>query len=56
MDTTTIFFTMWMGSFNYHGTFIGRAMTFPPTCADNAVLSPTIDAEYEVVTDDAADQ
>mgnify|MGYP003409719770 CR=1 FL=1 len=56
MDTTTMIFTMWIGSFNYYGTFIGRVMTFPPACAGNAVLIPTIDAEYEVVADDAADQ
>lgn len=56
MDATTIFFTMWIGSFNYCGTDIGRAIESVKACESVYSVRPTIDAEYEVVNDDAADQ
>jgi len=56
MDTTAVVFTMWIGSFNYCGTDVGMVRDYGPACANVAGVRPTIDAEYEVVTDDTADQ
>jgi hypothetical protein len=57
MNTTAVFFTMWIGSFNYCGMDIGLATLSVKECAGVPSVRPTIDAEYEVVADDdAADQ
>lgn len=55
MDATTILFTMWVGSFDYHGTWIGRVVASVPACAGVATVRPTLDAEFEVVPDDDDD-
>jgi len=56
MNATTMIFTMWIGSFDYHGTFIGMAVASVPACAGVASVRPTIDAEYEVIADETVDQ
>ncbi len=56
MNTTAVFFTMWVGDYNYRGTYIGLATLSVKQCVGCKGVSLTIDAEYEVVTDDAADQ
>ena len=52
MDATTILFTMWVGSFDYHGTWIGRVVASVPACAAIAAVRPTMDAQFEIVPDD----
>jgi len=58
MDTTAVGFTMWIGSWCLTGTdvFVGRALASDKACASVYSVRPTIDAKYEVVTDDTADQ
>lgn len=49
MDATAMIFTMWIGSFDVNGTYIGRAIASDRSCKDVASVRPTMDAEFEVI-------
>lgn len=55
METTTIVFTLWIGSFSIPGTndvFIGRACASNRNCEGIRLVRPTFDTTFEVVVED----
>ncbi len=52
MDATTALFTLWLGSFEYRGTYIGMAEDYGAACANIAGVRPTMDADFEVIDKD----
>lgn len=49
MDATTALFTLWLGSFEYRGTYIGMVEEYGAACANIAGVRPTMNAEFEVI-------
>ena len=52
MNAPAMIFTMWIGSFDVNGTYIGRAFASDRSCKDVASVRPTMDAEFDVIDED----